>query len=360
MIHKLIKTAIVSLSLVAFTSTIYPCSTFSLSSFKNHCFGKSYDFPIGYGHISVNKRNLVKISISRNDEKKIAWVSKYGSITFNQFGKELPNGGMNEAGLVIEEMTLENTDYPAIDSRFGLEELQWIQYMLDNFSTVDEVLASDNSIRMSAYSAHPIHIMMSDKSGDVAVLEYVNNKTVIHRDRSLPFTALTNDTYDNSLDYMKHFRHVQSPRQLPKTMSSLDRFVRASYYTKNYCSQYNASDYSFMILSSVNQYNHTQWSIVYDIKNMRISYKTLNNDRIRSISLNNFDFSPMTPALYTDIDSDIQNGSIDFLPYSFAANKSLIDVVFSSLNGFINVSQEDLNQLTQYPETTVPLPMVGK
>src|SRR5512133_2080891 len=102
MIQKLFKTVVVSLSLFTFTSNIYPCSSFSLSSFKSHCVGKNYDFPIGYGHVSVNKRDLVKVSIPRNDEKKVAWVSKYGSITFNQFGKELPNGGMNEAGLVIE------------------------------------------------------------------------------------------------------------------------------------------------------------------------------------------------------------------------------------------------------------------
>ena len=31
-----------------------------------------------------------------------SWVSKYGSVTFNQYGRELPTGGMNEAGLVVE------------------------------------------------------------------------------------------------------------------------------------------------------------------------------------------------------------------------------------------------------------------
>lgn len=360
MIHKLFKTAVVSLSLFTFASNIYPCTTFSLSDSKSHCFGKNYDFPIGNAHVSINKRNLVKVSIPLNDEKRVAWVSKYGSITFNQFGKELPNGGMNEAGLVIELMALDNPEYSAMDSRFGLTELQWIQYMLDNYSTVDEVLASDNSMRMSLYSMVPIHVLISDKRGDVAVLEYVNNKTVVHRDRSLPFTALTNDTYDNSVDYMKHFHYVHSPRQLPQSISSLDRFVRASYYAKNYCSRYNPSDYSFMILGSVNVEDFTQWSIVYDINNMKISYKTLNNNKIRSISLNDFDFSPVSPALYIDIDSDIQNVSTDFTPYSSTANKALIDLVFSSLDGFNSVPQEVRDQLAQYPETVVSLPMVGR
>jgi choloylglycine hydrolase len=34
------------------------------------------------------------------DGKTISWISKYGSITFNQYGREFPTGGMNEKGLV--------------------------------------------------------------------------------------------------------------------------------------------------------------------------------------------------------------------------------------------------------------------
>jgi len=30
-----------------------------------------------------------------------------GSVTFNQVGRDLPYGGINEAGLVVEHMTLE-------------------------------------------------------------------------------------------------------------------------------------------------------------------------------------------------------------------------------------------------------------
>lgn len=232
--------------------------------------------------------------------------------------------------------------------------------MPDNYSTIDEVLASDNSMRMSLYSRYPIHVLISDKSGDAGVLEYINNKTVIHRNRSLPFTALTNDSYDNSLNYLKRFRYIHSPGQLPQTISSLDRFVRASYYTRNYCSRDNAGDYSFMILSSVNVDNFTQWSIVYDVNNMTISYKTLNNENIRTVSMNEFDFSPVTPALCIDIDYDIQNENTDFKPYSYAANKALIDLVFSSLDEFSGVPLEFRDQLAQYPETTIPLLMVGR
>ena len=113
------------------------CTTFCIKDSNNLIFGRNLDFDAGYGHIIINKRNVKKSALIRPPEKPIEWISKYGSITFNQIG-ELPYGGINEKGLVIEQMWLDETTYPEIDSRFGLSELQWIQYQLDNSSTVNE------------------------------------------------------------------------------------------------------------------------------------------------------------------------------------------------------------------------------
>ena len=66
------------------------------------------------------------------DGNTISWVSQYGSITFNQYGKEFPTGGMNEKGLVVELMWLDGTIYPQPDERPAIGVLQWIQYQLDN------------------------------------------------------------------------------------------------------------------------------------------------------------------------------------------------------------------------------------
>jgi choloylglycine hydrolase len=345
------------LALVVPITFAVPCTTFSLNVKGKKCFGKNYDFPVGYGHVSVNKRNLIKVSIPLGTEKRCAWVSKYGSITFNQFGKELPCGGMNETGLVIELMAHGETVFPNPDARFGLTELQWIQYMLDNFASVDEVISSDNSIRMSVNSMMPIHVLISDKSGNTATLEYLNNKTVIHKNWMLPVPVLTNDTYDQSVNYYKRFCHVGDPDRLPQTVSSLDRFTRAAWYIHNYRSRYEPVEYSFSVLSSTNVEQFTQWSIVYDIQNMSIYYKTLNNNTTRMISMKDFDLSSKTPALYIDIDADINNTATDFLPYSQTANSNLIETVFSSLDGFRDVPAEALSELSRYPDTVVPLPI---
>src|SRR4028119_599420 len=115
-------------------SSSFACSTFLLSKNGKHVFGKNYDWVTGNGAIMVNARGLHKISMADND-KPFSWTALYGSVSFNQYGKEFPNGGMNEKGLVVELMWLEETEYPQKDSRPSIGVLQWIQYQLDNCQT---------------------------------------------------------------------------------------------------------------------------------------------------------------------------------------------------------------------------------
>jgi penicillin V acylase-like amidase (Ntn superfamily) len=203
--HRLFKAAVFSVAFL-FSSSLYPCTTFSLQTGKKHCFGKSYDFMIGNAHVCVNKRNLLKVSPPLGSEKKFAWVSRYGSITFNQFGKEFPCGGMNESGLIVDLMMLDEEAYPDLDSRFGLTELQWIQYMLDNFSSVDEVCASDNSVRISLNSIAPIHLLISDKNGMTATIEYIDKKNRYPQKLCASFPRT----------YQYHLRRIHQLYEIPR------------------------------------------------------------------------------------------------------------------------------------------------
>jgi len=105
-------------------------------------FGRNLDCFSGTGLIIVNPRNLEKAALIDPSEKPSKWVSKFGSITFNQIGRELPFGGINENGLVVEHMTLDNTVYPSKDNRYAIGAFQWIRFELDNYSTIEEVISS--------------------------------------------------------------------------------------------------------------------------------------------------------------------------------------------------------------------------
>lgn len=103
--------------------------------------GRNLDWDWEDGMIFINPRNVRKTAIVISLQDAAKWTSKYGSVTFNQLGREFPFGGMNEKGLVIENMWLDGTQYPQPDARPEVNMLQWIQYQLDNYSTVAEVVA---------------------------------------------------------------------------------------------------------------------------------------------------------------------------------------------------------------------------
>src|SRR5437868_6250551 len=124
------------------------CTTFFINKNGQLLFGRNYDWVSDAGIVCTNLKGLAKTSMKRSEGTTISWTSLYGSITFNQYGKEFPTGGMNEKGLVVELMWLDETKYPDPDKRPAVGVLQWIQYQLDNCATVDEVIETDKILRI--------------------------------------------------------------------------------------------------------------------------------------------------------------------------------------------------------------------
>jgi len=333
---------------------VYPCTTFCIKDHENIIFGRNLDFSTGFGHVIINKRNVTKTALVFPPENPMTWTSKYGSITFNQMGREFPYGGMNEAGLVIDQMWLDKTKYPESDNRYGLSELQWIQYQLDNSITINDVIASDTLVRVS-FQSQPIHFLLCDKQGDVATIEYINGKLVYHKDKDLPVTVLANNTYEESIDYTKKFIEFGGNDTIPKTNKSLDRFVLAASMVKEFDESKSGDiiDYSFNILDTVSQGEYTFWSIVYDIANMKIHYKTYGNRETRVISLEDFNFSCELPVLITDIENNIDSIEEDFVVYNTNLNRELIENTFSHVEFLKNVPPEARDAIARYPESLI-------
>jgi choloylglycine hydrolase len=181
------------------------CTTFVLKNDSQIVYGRNFDFNIGSGFIVNNQRGILKYAFIGSEKNLMTWESKYGSISFNQFGKEFPYGGMNETGLVIAQMYLSKTIYPDIDNRKVISPLQWIQYQLDVSSTVEEVLASDTIMRISKEVPVGIHFLVCDSEGNTATIEFINGEMVCHMNEKLPIPLLTNNTYKESISYLKQF-----------------------------------------------------------------------------------------------------------------------------------------------------------
>ena len=262
--------------------TSQACTTFSF----DHIFGKNYDWHLERGLVIINKRGVSKKcieSIAVGPGPFAQWTSKYGSLTFNQYGRELPNGGINEAGLVVEIMELMDTKYPSPDSRPCIGHSQWIQYQLDNFSRVEQVIASNSQIRIYPLEkGEPgAHFLVMDKTGNCAVIEFLDGKMVYRTQKALPFKSLTNSTYNQSITYLKRHNGFGGNQSLQDGTESLHRFVRAVNMLKEYSSKSYAGplDYAFDILEYTKQPS-TKWSIVYDVQNLKIYFRINSGDTI--------------------------------------------------------------------------------
>jgi choloylglycine hydrolase len=324
---------IIFLITLLFTQKLQACTTFFLEKNGQMVFGKNYDWMSGTGSINTNLRGLAKSSLPLDGGDILKWTSKYGSVTFNQYGKEFPNGGMNETGLVIELMWLSESEYPLKDNRPGLSVLQWIQYQLDNNGTVDEVVATDKKVRIVS-TGTPQHYLIADSKGGVATIEFLNGKMVVHKGADLPYPVLANSTYNAS---EKAYKNKESKN------NSLDRFANACTMVQQY-QKTNINkplvDYSFDVLHKVSQPGFTKWSIVYDISNKKVYYKTSSQPSQKSFSIASFNYACNAQPLMYNLSNDEQ-GDINkkFTAFSAGTNREILKTAFKETGSAVNIKE---------------------
>ena len=71
------------------------CSAFMCRAKNGVYFAKNFDWQYSHGYIIKNSKGVFKNGYNFKGEHTASWTSKYGSVTFNQIGKEFPFGGMN-------------------------------------------------------------------------------------------------------------------------------------------------------------------------------------------------------------------------------------------------------------------------
>lgn len=167
----------------------------------------------------------------------VAWPVRYGSVIASGYDI-CSTDGINEAGLMANLLWLAESDYPPILSdKPKLTIAAWAQYVLDQFSTVTEAVEVLKSEPFALVTSQipgearltTLHLSLSDRSGDSAVIEYINGQQVIHHDRS--YQVMTNSpAFDEQLALNKYWAAIGGAVMLPGTNRAADRFARASFY----------------------------------------------------------------------------------------------------------------------------------
>lgn len=212
---------------------------------------------------------VLPAGIHRNGIDRInalTWTSRYGSIIASGYNLQAASDGMNEKGLVANLLYLTESDYGKQDSkRPGLSILNWAQYVLDNFATVQEAVdvLKEEAFQISGFTlpngkAALLHLSISDAQGDSAILEYIDGKLAIHHSKK--YKVMTNSPiYEKQLALNEYWKEIGGLVFLPGTNRPADRFVRASFFlnaipkktVKNYITAVPYQSFVYQAIASV-------------------------------------------------------------------------------------------------------------
>jgi len=179
----------------------------------------------------------------------------------------LPFDGLNEHGLAIGMMAVQHAEPPFDPQKVTIGEIEVIRLALDYAKNVNEAirLIKKYNVRMDD---PPIHYLISDKTGQSVIIEFVNKEMKILRNTG-PWQVSTN--------------FVLSEYDTPETAN-----CRRYNYARINLQENNgniSTEEAMSVLEYVSQSN-TMWSMVYNMSNGDIYACTGGNyDTIHKFSL---------------------------------------------------------------------------
>lgn len=319
------------------------CSSFLLERGDTLIVGHNLDDYIPMpGLIVVNPRCIAKQGLGWSTFNPLApvrppfgWISKYGSLIYSNMGKEFPDGGMNEAGLYVGEMNYWFSEYPKDKGLVRIYHNQWVQYLLDNFGSVDQVLASLSRVVPEGHNRWQFFV--ADSTGAAATITFFKGRAVVNTGDSLPVKALCNRRYAREMDTLRLFRGFGGERPVDFADTADDRrFVRAAFMLRDQDRKTPAGDYVFAILRRLD-WGNNKWSLAFDLKRRTVRFNTDRSRNIKSVDLSAFDLAPQAPAMVLDINRDLEgNATKQFTLYSEAVQREYVAKMWDGINaGFL-------------------------
>lgn len=259
---------------------------------------------------------------SMPSKPNLEWTSKYGSVIAVGYDGGVTEG-MNEAGLVMNGLFCSGSIYK-ISTGSGdtpvMSLAMIVSYFLDNFATVEEVVAwlDDNEFAIfgktfDGGTVSTLHWAITDTTGETLVMEYINGNLTTHRGKQ--YKVLTNDPPIEQMEAINaYWQRVGGANMLPGTVTSPDRFVRASFFINNVPTNYDETQAlgcleSIMGIVSVPQgyelpgepnLSSTQWRAVADAIGGKYYFKYADSTGDLWIDLGRLNLKPGAPILKLD------------------------------------------------------------
>jgi penicillin V acylase-like amidase (Ntn superfamily) len=287
----------------------FACSVFLLKGDDYQVIGFNENWKHLPGMVVVNKRGIVKNNLSWVDlvaaqpaAPKMSWTTKYGSVTFNAFGIDAPCYGMNEPGLFLVELFLDKTYSPPDTSRPRMFWAQWIQYQLDNYATVEEVVQHLPESPLIDWWPHfpGSHFFVTDAKGRTAAIEFIEGKPVVSTAERMPQPILCNGPYQQELVALGQFKAFGGEGPFDYAANPWDRrFARIAHRLIEYHPEMASPlEFAWKLLDEVRA---GTWQLVADARSRTLYFRSQACNSIKSISLADCDFSTNSPIRFIDL-----------------------------------------------------------
>lgn len=310
--------------------------------------------PSLHSQVVTSPRGRAFASPAPDGGKGLSWISKYGYVYINFFGKDQAVDGMNEKGLSIGYLYLPAiTQYPTVPKdkeRKALSYLNVGDWILGNFSSVQDV---KKAIKKQAIFANkenfgsyknvifPLHLVVTDKTGKSITVEFTHGKINVYNNKngvltntpSYPWQVINQYNYANLSPNTPNFNTYKvdgvsyagtgqgsGAVGLPGDYSPPSRFTKMSFLTKYAAPPKNAVELlniSQHIINTVDipkgivrgikgdnvPDDITQWTVFKDLKNNKLYFHSYENSALKEVDLNKLNLSKGAPVYHYPVSS---------------------------------------------------------
>jgi len=286
--------------------------------------------------IRVVPKNYEFIGSTPDNKPGLKWTAKYGFAGISVFNQNAFTSGLNEKGLVVALLYHPNfakyAKYDPNQADKTIGPLDVTTFLLTTCENIKDVREAMKKIKVTAVIEPiikippPVHFIVSDQKGNQIVIEFRNGEVIIY---DAPLGILTNDPfYDWHITNLRNYLFLKPEAVSDKKIKGLNfaplgvgsgmlgmpgdftppsRFVRATYLSSTARKTSNGPETLYEMFQILDNFNvplspeeakknpkmrsDTQWTVVYDTKNLVIYYHTQNNRRIREVNLNRINFT---------------------------------------------------------------------
>jgi choloylglycine hydrolase len=275
-----------------------------------------------------------------------AWKNPVGYVGVNAGGLPYATDGMNEAGLTVGVLFFPGfagyQDVKPDELPTTISNIDFANYILGNFKTVDEARAAIPKLRVVRNldiekefgTPLPLHYVISDATGASLIVEYMNGEMRMFDNK---VGAMTNSpNYDWHLLNLRNYANLTPQAAPPRSIDGVSlapfgagsgmlglpgdftppsRFIRAVAFVNAMAPAKDAADAVNAASRMLNNFDipkglvregnaedfhlgYTQWSVIGDMTHKVYYYWTMYDRRMRSVDLSKLDFGAAKPSAF--------------------------------------------------------------